>query len=129
MITMIIEHMAAVYLFLPLIPSLIHTQTRVQPKNHPETKEPDNQVVMHASITFSAVHWCLRLTFLAEINPPLSLIKSVLWVWQNPEHSVEIWDECLMAVWGQCIGFLIALVYIVHYLPLRKSVILSSDNG
>lgn len=145
----IIEHMAVVYLFLPLLPLMVHSQImhsgsrgqglRVQPKSHPETEEPTNQMVMHASIAFAGVHWCLRLSFLTEINPALSLVKATLWVWQSqhaqPEmgnhtaihngthHSVEdeIWSECLMSVWGQCVGFLIALVYIVHYLPLRKS--------
>jgi hypothetical protein len=143
MFCMIIEHMAVVYLFLPLLPAIVHSQIiqqskglRVQPKRHPETEEPTNQMVMHASVAFAGVHWCLRLSFLSEINPSLSLVKSTLWVWQyqrqgsnhtHTEHHIgvedEIWSECLMAVWGQLVGFLIALVYIVHYLPLRKSII------
>ena len=112
-----------------------------QPKNHVETKEPTNQIIMHASAAFAGVHWCLRLTFLSEMNPGLTFIKAMLWCWQQ-EHaekvnhsssstnttashapSDEIWSECLMAVWGQCVGFVIALVYIVHYLPMRKSVL------
>ena len=97
--------------------------------------------MMHASAAFAWVHWCLRLTFLSEMNPGLTFIKAMLWCWQQ-EHaekvhhsssstnttashapSDEIWSECLMAVWGQCVGFVIALVYIVHYLPMRKSVL------
>lgn len=147
MLSTLIEHMAVVYLFLPLLPTAFHAQLhqqrlpsvkglRVQAKNHPETEEPSNQIVVHAALSFAAVHWCLRLAFLAEINPSLSLIKSTIWVWQvnnrvgDQTHAVdEIWSECLMAIWGQCVGFLLALVYIVHYVPVRKSVALQSESG
>jgi hypothetical protein len=138
LISTIIEHMAIVYLFLPLLPASIHSQmnnaarrhVRVQAKNHADTDEPTNHAVMHASIAFSGLHWCLRLTFLSEMNPGLTLIKSTVWTWQvNAANSThvgelvdEIWSECLMAIWGQAVGFLIALVYIIRYLPLRKSV-------
>jgi hypothetical protein len=142
MLGTIIEHMAIVYLFLPLLPHIVHLQMnnartpnpklRVQPKNHIETDEPTNQVVIHASIAFAGLHWCLRLCFIAEISPSLSVIKSTLWTWQQnttQTHIIdEIWSECLMAVWGQCVGFLVALVYIVHYLPLRKSVLNHSEG-
>lgn len=155
MLSTIIEHMAVVYLFLPLLPVAMHLQMqrsrlprdsglRVMPKNDPETEEPQFQAVMVAALAFSGVHWCLRLSFLAEINPSLSVIKATLWTWQVQQHAAslganstqatasshdhvkeevdEIWSECLMAMWGQIVGFLIALVYIVNYLPLRKSV-------
>ena len=143
MVSTIIEHMAVVYLFLPLLPSIVHSlmnnarqtypKVRVQTKKHPETEEPSNQVVMHASIAFAAVHWCLRLCFLSEINPSITFIKATLWTWQqNATDTVaidEIWSESLMAIWGQCVGFLIALVYIVQYLPLRKSVVNNLNEG
>jgi hypothetical protein len=102
---------------------------------------------MHASAAFAGVHWCLRLTFLSEMNPGVTFIKAMLWCWQQTAKenysssmnststhagktpSDEIWSECLMAVWGQCVGFIIALVYIVHYLPLRKSASQQCDEN
>lgn len=158
MLGTIIEHMAVVYLFLPLLPTMIHLQIQqtirpglhVQSKNHPETEEPTNSLIMHGSIAFAILHWCLRLSFLSEMNPGVSLIKTVLWVWQvqknadNPvkdlhqnqteHHSAEyvideLWTECLMQVWGQCVGFLLALVYIMHYFPLRKSVLKQHNDN
>ena len=142
MISTIIEHMSIVYLFLPLLPTIVHKQInnarqvnpklRVQAKNHQETEEPTNQVVMHASVAFAGLHWCLRLCFIAEISSSLSFIKSTLWAWQQASDAVkvdEIWNECLMAIWGQCVGFLVALVYIVHYIPLRKYILNSVDEN
>ena len=101
--------------------------------------------MMHASAAFAGVHWCLRLTFLSEMNPGLTFIKAMLWCWQQTpkeDHSSsstnttashapsdEIWSECLMAVWGQCVGFIVALVYIVHYLPLHKSASQQDDEN
>lgn len=145
-ISTIIEHMAVVYLFLPLLPAAMHAQLhqsrqnsrvslRVQPKSHPDTDEPSNQVVMHAALAFAGVHWSLRLSFLSEMNPGVTLVKATVWAWQQDklahghveEAKHEIWNECLMAVWGQVVGFLIAMVYIVHYLPVRKSVRGSAD--
>jgi hypothetical protein len=159
LLSTIIEHMSVVYLFLPLLPVAMHVQmhsarskhslrksgVRVMPKNDPDTEEPRSESVAIAALLFSGVHWCLRLTFLSEISPSLSVIKATLWAWQHhaaaaasgtnstvahpsPSHGSsgevvdEIWSECLMAVWGQMVGFLIALVYIVNYLPLRKAV-------
>ena len=62
----------------------------------------------------------------------MTFIKATLWTWQqNATDTVaidEIWSESLMAVWGQCVGFLVALVYIVQYLPLRKSVMNASPD-
>ena len=63
-------------------------------------------------MAFSVMHWALRVNFLSEMNPLVSLVKTALWN--------EGWEECLMAIWGQTIGVVIAQVYVFCYYSPRK---------
>jgi hypothetical protein len=111
-----LEHMAMVYLLLPLFPNSAR----------------NNQSLAHVSVAFIASHWCLRVGFAAEMNPSVSLLKTLLAVQQLPSsHAVasanattaaaahhgthhtaaELWHEGLMMVWGQIIGLVICAAY------------------
>jgi len=105
-----IEHMGAVYLFIPMLPALGHG--RVRPKHHYETEPPQLGEVMHASVAFAGIHWTLRLCFLSEMNPLVTVTRACVWG--------QGWDEAMMMLWGQGVGVLVALIYIAKYYHPRK---------
>ena len=105
-----IEHMGAVYLFIPMLPAVSHG--RVRAKHHHETLAPALQDVMHAALAFAGIHWALRLSFMSEMNPLATIVRHTLWN--------QGWEECTMAIWGQGVCVLVALIYIVNYYSPRK---------
>ena len=106
----IIEHMGAVYLFIPMLPAL--GQGKVRAKHHHETEAPLLGEVMHASLAFAGIHWTLRLCFMSEMNPLVTVAKACVW-----GHG---WDEALLMLWGQGVGVVVALIYIANYYAPRK---------
>jgi threonine/homoserine/homoserine lactone efflux protein len=110
MMSTVIEHMGAVYLFFPMLPML--GQGRVRAKHHHETEPPMLYEVIHASLSFAAIHWALRLSFLCEMNPLVTLVRHCVWR--------EGWEEMVLALWGQAVGILIAMIYVVNYYSPRK---------
>jgi len=110
-----IEHMGAIYLFIPMLPSANSNGGgghRVRAKTHHETEAPMLDEVMHAALAFAGIHWSLRICFMCEMNPLVTLVKYAIWN--------QGWEECLMQVWGQILGVGIAWVYIANYYSPRK---------
>ena len=70
------------------------------------------QDVMQAALGLGGLHWSLRLSFMSEMNPLVTMVKSALW---NAG-----WDECVMGLWGQAVGVLVALLYVSNYYSPRK---------
>lgn len=112
MLSTTMEQMGAVYLFIPMLPQL--SGNRVRAKHHHETEAPSLSEVMRAALAFSALHWSLRMVFMSEVNPLATLVKTI--VAGDKAH----WHECLMALWGQGLGVLIAQVYVINYYSPRK---------
>ena len=113
LLSTLIEHMGVVYLFIPMLPPLLGPGARrVKAKHHHETEAPGVPEVMQAALAFSVLHWMLRLTFMSEMHPLVTVVKSAL--------ANEGWEECLMAVWGQLLGLLVAQVYTFTYYAPRK---------
>lgn len=106
----VIEHMGAVYLFIPMLPLL--GQGRVRAKHHHETEAPLLVEVMHAAVAFAGLHWTLRLSFMSEMNPLVAVVKCFIWG--------QGWDECVLVLWGQAAGVTVALTYIMNYYAPRK---------
>ena len=106
----VIEHMGAVYLFIPMLPMV--SQGRVRAKHHHETEAPELHEVMHAAVAFAGIHWGLRLSFMGEMNPLVTVARAcILW------HG---WEEALLLLWGEAVGVLVAMVYIMNYYAPRK---------
>ena len=110
MFSTVIEHMGAVYLFVPMLPML--GQGRVRAKHHHETEPPALHEVMHSGLAFAGIHWALRLSFKSEMNPLVTLARTCI-VWHG-------WEEMLLMLWGEAVGVLVAMVYIVNYYAPRK---------
>ena len=51
----------------------------------------------------AGIHWALRLCFMSEMNPLVTLVQFTLWN--------QGWDECVMALWGQAVGVLVAIAH------------------
>ena len=110
MLSTVIEHMGAIYLFIPMLP--MAGQGRVRAKHHHETEAPALHEVMHAALAFAGIHWALRLSFMSEMNPLVTLARTcILW------HG---WEEMLLMLWGEAVGVLVTMVYIVNYYAPRK---------
>jgi hypothetical protein len=106
----VIEHMGAVYLFIPMLPMV--SQGRVRAKHHHETEAPELHEVMHAAVAFAGIHWGLRLSFMGEMNPLVTVARAcILW------HG---WEEAVLLLWGEAVGVLVTMVYIVNYYAPRK---------
>ena len=126
-----LEHMAVVYVILPLLPSEnAHGSNfkfpKVKPKSHKDTEAPSNHSVMHAAITFTGVHFCLWRSFNVEMNPSVTILLAFIrQMQQQPlasDHSggaqaPSPWSHATMAVWGQLVGVLVCIVYTVLYVP------------
>lgn len=111
MLSTVIEHMGAVYLFIPMLPLV--GQGRVRAKHHHETEAPPLAEVMFAAVAFAVIHWALRVCFMAEMNPLVTLVKGCVHWHGDPE-------EMLLMLWGEAVGVLVAMVYIVNYYAPRK---------
>ena len=125
----VVEHFAVVYLFLPLLPpnyshsarySFPSIQPKARAKSSPQAVPPSNATVLHAAIIFAVSHWCLRVSFLAEMNPSISLLKTVL----APSllQTQDGWRSCLLTLWGQGVGLLLAILYAVSFAPKADKV-------
>jgi glycerol uptake facilitator-like aquaporin len=115
------EHMAVVYVIMPLLPpSNSHGANflfpKVKPKSDTSTKAPSNQVVMHAAVTFSTLHWTMWRGFGTEMNPAVTIVLAFL-RHRQPEHSQHAWEHATMAIWGQLVGLFICIVYTAVYIP------------
>jgi len=127
-----LEHMAVVYVILPLLPpESAHGSNfkfpKVKAKSHQDTSAPSNKSVMHAAITFTGVHYCLWRSFNVEMNPAITLLIAYVRQIQSTEVSGHIkadndvqpgpWTHATMAIWGQVVGVLVCIVYTVLYIP------------
>ena len=127
-----LEHMAVVYVILPLLPSEnAHGSNfkfpKVKPKSHKDTEAPSNHSVMHAAITFTGVHFCLWRSFNVEMNPSVTIlivfVRQIQQQQQTPSPSdhggdgPSPWSHATMAIWGQLVGVLVCIVYTVLYVP------------
>ena len=96
-----LEHLAIVYVILPLLPPAHHHHhthhhssstaavdslrfvfPKVKPKSHHETQAPSNPVVLHAAIVLGTLHWCLSRGMCIEMSPLQTLLITIL-RWQN----------------------------------------------
>jgi hypothetical protein len=107
-----IEHMGAVYLFIPMLPLV--SQGRVRAKHHHETEAPDTHEVMYAALAFAGIHWGLRLSFMGEMNPLVTVARACI-LWHEGTG-----EEMLLMLWGEAVGVLVAMVYILNYYAPRK---------
>ena len=127
MIGTALEHMAVVYVILPLLSpensqGLNFKFPKVKPKSHKDTEAPSNQSVMHAAITFTGVHFCLWRSFNVEMNPSITVLLAYVRQIQNHESEhggggPSPWSHATTAVWGQLVGVLVCVVYTVLYVP------------
>ena len=119
----LIEHLAVVYVLLPLLPPTskpggdINNMRKVKLKSHPDTQPPSNSAVMHAAITFSTLHWCLWRGLSIDMNPTMTLTIATLRS-QRPAANVgAIWTTALIALWGQLVGVCLCVLYAALYVP------------
>jgi hypothetical protein len=122
-----LEHMAVVYVILPLLPpESAHGSNfkfpKVKAKSHQDTEAPSNESVMHAAITFTGVHFCLWRSFNVEMNPAITLLIAYVRQIQSNSTGVVVenhgpWTHATMAIWGQVVGVLVCIVYTVLYIP------------
>ena len=126
-----LEHMAVVYVILPLLPSeSAHGSSfkfpKVKPKSHKDTEAPSNHSVMHAAITFTGVHFCLWRSFNVEMNPSVTILLAYIRQMQQQQQPLATsdhhsdpspWSHATMAIWGQLVGVLVCIVYTVLYVP------------
>ena len=116
-----IEHLAVVYVVMPLLPPPSHHHgflfPKVKPKSDQATRAPSNTVVMHAAITFSTLHWCLWRGLHTEMNPAITLVLAYLRVKQNPTHADQEWQHATISVWGQIVGVALCIAYTAVYFP------------
>lgn len=116
-----IEHLAIIYVLLPLLPPaslgpanaaawwVFPTQRKVKPKSHQDAQAPSNPAVLHAAVTFATLHWCLWRGFGVDMNPAVTLLIGIL--------RGGIWDTVAVALWGQLVGLALAVVYAAFYVP------------
>ena len=106
-----IEHMSLVYLLLPLMPTRFDASAA-------KTVVTGNVAAL-AALSFAVTHWCLRVTFASEMNPTVMLLRGVLGSARPQPHYPEhgVWHECMMAIWGQCVGMLVCIVYCRANMP------------
>ena len=125
-----LEHMSVVYVILPLLPpENSHGGNfkfpKVKPKSHEDTTAPSNKSVMHAAMTFVGVHFCLWRSLNVEMNPAITLLIAYVRQRQQQPSSaahhdflvVDPWSHATMAMWGQCVGLLICIIYTIFYIP------------
>jgi hypothetical protein len=113
MLSTTIEHMAAIYLFIPMLPMI--SQGKVRAKHHHETEAPAINEVMYAALAFGGIHWALRMSFMGEMNPLVTVVRAcVLW------YGKKTGEEMLVMLWSEIVGVIIAMVYITNYYAPRK---------
>lgn len=140
-----LEHMAIVYVILPLLPPAHHHSTavaeslrfvfpKVKPKSHHETQAPSNQVVLHAALVLGGLHWCLSRGMCIEMSPLQTLLVMIL-RWQKKGLSTpvghdssssvgvasssyhEVWSTATVALWAQAVGLLLCISYVLLFAP------------
>jgi hypothetical protein len=122
-----LEHMAVVYVILPLLPpDSSHGSNfkfpKVKAKSHQDSAAPSNESVMHAAITFTGVHFCLWRAFNVEMNPSITLLIAYIRQMQSEtlpsnDHSAAPWTHATMAIWGQVVGITVCILYTILYVP------------
>jgi hypothetical protein len=125
-----LEHMAVVYVIMPLLPPITYSTgfltVKVKPKSDHTAKAPTNQTVLHAALTFSVLHWLLWRAFGTEMNPAVTVIIAYLRKRQltsagddTHHHAVDPWHHAIMAIWGQIVGLIVCIIYTLMYNPRR----------
>jgi len=116
-----LEHLAIVYVVMPLLPTPVQHHgflfPKVKPKSDHATKAPSNPVVMHSALTFSALHWVLWRGLNVEMNPAISLVLAFLRAKQDALHAEAEWHHVTIAVWGQIVGIALCITYTALYFP------------
>ena len=130
-----LEHMAVVYVILPLLPPAhVHLAypalakkdeapplrwglARVKPKSHHETQAPSNPMVMHAALTFAGLHWCLSRGFCIEMSPLQTLLIAIVRCNYKKESEATYWSIATVSLWGQAVGVLICITYVALFAP------------
>jgi hypothetical protein len=87
-LTTAIEHIAIVYVVMPLLPTTNNKGIRflfppVHPKSHPETMAPSNTLIMNSAIIFSLIHWVFWRMLNCEMNPSVLLLLTYLRTFQE----------------------------------------------
>ena len=123
----LIEHLAVVFVLLPLLPPAHAHESqqqgfafpKVKLKSHQDTQPPPNHAVMHAALTFAALHWCLWRGFCVDMSPITTLLVAILRTLRpTAAMSVQaIWDVAIMALWGQFVGFCLCMLFAALYMP------------
>jgi glycerol uptake facilitator-like aquaporin len=118
----LVEHMAVVYVLLPLLPpsqhptptsrSLARIFPKVKPKSHSETQAPSNQAVVHAAAILSLLHWSLTWGLCVELTPLGTLARAIV--------SNHVWEEAVLAWWGQVVGITFCIAYVALYTPRTR---------
>ena len=139
------EHMAVVYVILPLLPpahvhlsypSLQQQQQqrglpRVKAKSHHETQAPSNPMVMHAALTFAGLHWCLSRGFCIEMSPMVTLL--VLLLRCNAKDAGDrmglFWSVATISLWAQVVGVLACVAYVALFAPRARSQVLPQEEA
>ena len=107
-----VEHLAVVFVLMPLLPPSAPTeQGKVRPKAHMDTPPPSNAAVMHAAVTFTALHWCLWRGLCVDMSPPTTLLLAFL------RGEATCWDGVAMALWGQAVGLGACMAYAALFIP------------
>jgi len=153
-ITTSIEHIAVVYVIMPLLPPMNSHGTKFlfpkfKPKSHPDTMAPSNSTIMHAAIVFSVIHWVFWRMLSCEMNPSVLLLLSYLRVFQEkngidlsadhshdqygsyaqtPKPSIDHWNYCAMGLWGQVIGLVVSLLYAFLFIPRSHKFMMQYPN-
>ena len=115
-----IEHMAVVYVIMPLLPAPAPQGQgsfffpKVKPKSDSATKAPPPAAVMHAAITFSTLHWCMWRGFGAEMNPAVTMLLAYL---RTEKEVHDPWHHAVISIWGQVVGLVLCIVYTTVYFP------------
>ena len=132
-----LEHMAIVYVILPLLPPASSSPTtnpttnssnsnnnnqsglrmlrKVKPKSHHESQAPPNPMVMHASLVFAGLHWCLSKGLCIEMSPMVTLLVAILR--SNAGHHENAWSLAIVAIWAQFVGVGLCVAYVSLFAP------------
>ena len=114
-----LEHMAIVYVVLPLLPpaSSPFSVRKVKPKSHHEAQAPPNAMVMHASLVFAGLHWCLSKGLCIEMSPMITLLLAILRTTTHDTAFENAWPQAIVAIWAQAVGVGLCVAYVALFAP------------
>ena len=131
-----LEHMAVVYVILPLLPPA-HTSSaavgivdpdlrilgvrvpsaKVKPKSHADAQAPSNPMVLHAALVFGGLHWCLSRGFCIEMTPLTTVTLAVLRSQPPGADVAAVWAAATLALWAQAVGVAVCVAYVALFAP------------